>query len=60
MPLQQQVDTTSTGLTVLREFQPDQKNVDHILCGGIETRAVTEFYGAPKFRKMQSVIPYVR
>ena len=25
MPLQQQVDTTSTGLTVLREFQPDQK-----------------------------------
>ncbi|PWU79202.1 MAG: hypothetical protein DLM72_18650 [Candidatus Nitrosopolaris wilkensis] len=29
------------------------KNLDHLLCGGVETNAVTQFYGAPSSGKTQ-------
>jgi DNA repair protein RadA len=50
--------TTASGhyinrLNSIERISTGSKNVDDILCGGIETRAVTEFYGAPSSGKTQ-------
>jgi DNA repair protein RadA len=50
--------TTASGhyinrLNSIERISTGSKNVDDILCGGIETGAVTEFYGAPSSGKTQ-------
>lgn len=50
--------TTATGhyinrLNSIERISTGSKNVDDILYGGIESKAVTEFYGAPSSGKTQ-------
>ena len=37
----------------IERLSTGSRNIDDILCGGIETKAVTEFYGAPSSGKTQ-------
>jgi DNA repair protein RadA len=37
----------------IERISTGSKNIDDILCGGVETKAVTEFYGAPNSGKTQ-------
>ena len=37
----------------IERISTGSRNIDEILCGGIETKAVTEFYGAPSSGKTQ-------
>lgn len=40
-------------LDSIERLSTGSKNIDDILCGGVETRTVTEFYGAPNSGKTQ-------
>ena len=43
-------DYCSNRLKTIERISTGSKTLDNLLCGGIETKAVTEFYGAIRYR----------